>query len=89
MTGLASRTERKLRFNDAVAEQHDVPSRGANPDSTMRIRGKVAALELRVGNTSRIWKSRMRTSFRGLPLHAAQIFPSVSSVIATTIPSGW
>ena len=40
------------------------------------------------GNTSRTWKSRIRTSFLGLP-HAAQMFPSTSSVSPTTIPSGW
>ena len=40
------------------------------------------------GNSSCTRKSRIRTSFRGLLAHSAQMFPSMSSVSATTIPRG-
>ena len=51
-------------------------------------RGYVQAELATEGTSSRTWKSRMRTSFRGLLAHSAQILPSMSSVIPTTIPSG-
>ena len=80
--GLGIRIQREIpsEHRRETVRVSPLSSRYPNPSVWIRSQHPCQAEPATQETTSRTWKSRMRTSFRGLPRHSAQIFPSMSSI---------